>query len=57
MSSPKELFNRPVAVVNIGLKIFADALKDQAVPCVHVDWRPPAGGNQDLIAILSKLNS
>jgi hypothetical protein len=57
VSSPNELFNQPLAVINIGLKIFAEALQEQAVPCVHVDWRPPAGGDSNLLAILAKLNS
>ncbi|HHY36453.1 MAG TPA: fdrA domain protein [Firmicutes bacterium] len=57
MSSPNDLFNQPLAVINIGLKIFAEALQAQAVPCVHVDWRPPAGGNPDLLAVLARLNS
>ncbi len=56
MPSPGELFAQPLAVVNIGLKIFHSALHNQGVPCVQVDWRPPAGGNVDLMAILAKLN-
>jgi hypothetical protein len=57
MSLINELFNQRLAVINVGLRIFSDALKEQNVPCVQVDWRPPAGGNPDLMAILAKLNS
>lgn len=57
MSSPNELFTQPLAVINIGLQIFAEALQAQGVSCVHVDWRPPAGGDADLMAILARLNS
>ena len=39
-----------VSVVNVGLSLFADAVRDQAAPVEHVDWRIPADGQQDLIA-------
>jgi hypothetical protein len=38
-----------VSVVNVGLPIFADALRAQGVPVQHVDWRIPAGG--DLVTL------
>ena len=42
-------------VINLGLSGFYDAVCSQQVPCVHVDWRPPAGGNLRLIEILDRL--
>ncbi len=44
-----------VEVVNIGLPLFADAIRDQGRPVVQVDWRIPAGGNLELVAALSRL--
>jgi hypothetical protein len=41
----------------MGLKSFADDLKSQDVKVVHVDWRPPAGGNAKMMSLLSKLKS
>ena len=32
-----------------------ESVKIQDVTCIHVDWKPPAGGNEKLLAILSKL--
>jgi hypothetical protein len=44
-----------VAVVNVGLSLFADAVRDQAAPVQHVDWRIPAGGRLDLVGDLEQL--
>lgn len=56
MSQVNNLFKSPLKVVNVGLKAFYDAMKDQGVTCVHVEWKPPAGGNDKLLAILARLN-
>ena len=32
----------------------AENLTDQDAPHVHVDWKPPAGGNERLMNILEK---
>ena len=45
----------PLAAVNVGLDLFYDALRSQEVEVVHVDWRPPAGGNEKLGRILERL--
>lgn len=50
-----ELFKQKLKVVNIGAELFADALKQQGVETVHVDWRPPAGGDRKLAQLLDKL--
>ena len=42
-------------VINLGLELFADQLSACDVPLVHVDWRPPAGGNTWLAALLERL--
>lgn len=42
-------------VINIGIKPFYDALKAQGVEVVHVDWRPPAGGDREALKLLEKL--
>ena len=45
-----------VSVVNIGLSLFADAVRDQATPVQHVEWRIAADGHPDLIAALEQLD-
>ena len=42
-------------VVNVGLELFTTALTRRAVPVTHVDWRPPAGGDARLVALLERL--
>lgn len=42
-------------VINLGLQEFAEALQDQGVAVIHVDWRPPAGGDEELAELLDKL--
>jgi hypothetical protein len=44
-----------VAVVNLGLSLFADAVRDQATSVEQVDWRIPAEGQPDLIEALEQL--
>jgi FdrA protein len=45
----------PLAAINVGLESFYASLKAQGANAVHVDWRPPAGGNEKLAAILAKM--
>lgn len=47
----------PVRVVNVGLELFADALRAQGIEVISVDWQPPAGGKQHLIDLLDKLGA
>jgi hypothetical protein len=39
-----EIFSQPIAVINIGLPGFAESLRQQGVPVINVDWRPPPEG-------------
>lgn len=49
------LFDKKIAVVNIGIPSFAEDLKKQSVPVQHVDWRPPAGGNARMRSLIDKI--
>ena len=44
-----------VAVVNIGLSLFADSIRDQSGAVEQVDWRIPADGQLDLVTDLECL--
>ena len=50
-----ELLNKPLVAINLGLDKFAQYLEDQGVGVVRVDWKPPAGGDQEMIALLDQL--
>lgn len=54
---PVDLANlkKPMAAINVGLESFAANLKAQEAPYVHVDWKPPAGGNEKLMGILERM--
>ncbi len=43
------------AAINVGLESFTDSLRDQGAEVVHVDWRPPAGGDERLANLLTRL--
>ncbi|HLF24700.1 MAG TPA: acyl-CoA synthetase FdrA [Anaerolineae bacterium] len=45
----------PLAAINVGLESFYDSLQAQGAQAVHVEWRPPAGGDEKLMAILAKM--
>ena len=48
-------FRDQFAAINVGLESFYDSIKSQGYEAVQVDWRPPAGGKEDLMAILAKM--
>jgi len=50
-----ELLQKPIVVINLGLKKFAESLEEQHVEVVQVDWIPPAGGDPELIDLLDQL--
>jgi len=52
---PLEAIRAPVAAVNVGLESFYDSLAGQGLQAVQVDWRPPAGGNEKLAALLARM--
>lgn len=38
----EDIFGKPLTVVNLGLASMAQAVREQGVPVVEVDWKPPA---------------
>jgi len=53
--APREappLLGAPLVAINLGLESFADTFED----VVKVDWRPPAGGDEELARILDLLS-
>jgi len=47
--------NLPLAGINAGLESFAESIEDQDARAIQVDWRPPAGGNEKLAALLERM--
>jgi len=46
---------QPLAAINVGLESFYESLTSQGAQAIHVDWRPPAGGNERLASLLAKM--
>jgi FdrA protein len=57
MPKPVDLavLHQPLAAINVGLASFAESLQIQDAAVIQVDWKPPAGGNERLMAILERL--
>ena len=47
--------SKKLEAINVGLESFAENLTAQDTPVVHVEWRPPAGGNEKLSSILERM--
>jgi FdrA protein len=47
----------PLAAINVGLESFTESLASQHAQVVQVDWRPPASGNEKLMALLERMKN
>ena len=52
MSGINDLINSEPVVANVGVEALADALRAQAVPVEHADWRPPVAGSEAALGTL-----
>lgn len=52
-----EQLKQPLAGINVGLESFYESLISQGAQAVHVEWKPPAGGNEKMAALLAKMKS
>ena len=43
------------SAINVGLDSFTDSLQGQDAEVIQVDWKPAAGGNADMLALLEKM--
>ena len=50
------LFGTELKAVNLGLDSFAENLRGFGVEVVQVSWKPPAGGDEAMIAALDRLS-
>jgi len=47
--------HQPLAAINVGLESFTASVKAQGAAVIHVNWKPPAGGNTKLMGILERM--
>lgn len=50
-----ELLQRVPVIVNIGVQDFAASIQTQGASVLHVDWVPPASGDEEMLTLLDKL--
>jgi FdrA protein len=50
-----ELLQHLPVIINIGVRDFALSVQTQGAPVIHVDWSPPASGDEEMLALLDKL--
>lgn len=55
MSNARNLLDSELIVINIGIEIFFNDLKEQKVKVVQVDWRPPQKLDKESEDILSDI--
>ena len=54
MNRIEKLFNLRLKVISLGIEVFSEVLQKCQVEVVHLDWRPPAGGDKKLIYVSAK---
>ncbi len=52
---PLSALAAPAPAINVGVESFYDSLAERGIPAVHVEWRPPAGGDARLAGLLERL--
>ena len=50
-----KLLAEPLKVVNVGVSSFAESIHAAGGSVLHIDWRPPVGGNIALGRTLARL--
>ena len=50
-----EKMKQPLAALNVGVESFAESLMAQEAKAIHVEWKPPAGGNEKLMKLLERM--
>ncbi|HXZ24075.1 MAG TPA: hypothetical protein VEH08_05000 [Methanomassiliicoccales archaeon] len=57
MPGKSSILTETLVVVNVGVSTFAEDLRAQNVEVIQVDWRPPAGGDVEMLKLLEKLGT
>lgn len=51
----QQLFSSRLVVINVGPKLFKEALEKQGTEVIQVNWKPAAGGDKEMQDILDDL--
>lgn len=52
MSKINKLFKEQMSVLNIGIETFKTTLQQQSIKTTHLEWKPVAGGDLEIIKLL-----
>lgn len=52
-----DALTNPLSAINVGLSSFTESLVAQDASVFHVDWRPPASGNEKQMSILERMKN
>lgn len=55
MENTQKLFDSELIVINVGSKLFQEALIKQGVKAIQVDWKPPVDDDAEMQRILAQL--
>jgi FdrA protein len=55
VSVDSSVLREPLSAINVGLELFTESLLAQDAAVIQVDWKPPAGGKDHLMAILKRM--
>jgi hypothetical protein len=55
MDRIQELFESKLVVINVGSRLFGEALEKQGVEVIQIEWMPVAGGDKEMQDILDLL--
>lgn len=56
-TSAGTLFSQELVVINMGLASFGENLRHEGVRVVSLDWRPEAGGDEELVTALNSIRT
>ena len=51
-----KILEKKPSIINVGLRSFYDSLCAQGADAIHVEWRPPAGGDLELVRLLADID-
>ena len=57
MEGIDRFLNNKIKVINLGIELFSDELTKQNIENIHVDWKPPAGGDDAILSLLRMLDT
>lgn len=51
----KEIINKKLEIINVGILNFYEALVSQKADVVQVNWKPPSEKDEEIDSILSRI--